>query len=61
MPIAKMKDGRTVEVPIEQLEQFLADHGEEIELQKRVPNGTPDETDFPFVSSTESPSLPHRR
>jgi hypothetical protein len=55
MPIAKLKNGETVEVAIEELEAFLAERGEEIEKQKRVPLRTPDVTDFPFVSSTESP------
>jgi hypothetical protein len=55
MPIAKMKTGETIEVPIEELERFLAERGDEIEVQKRVHRSTPDLTDFPFINSTESP------
>jgi hypothetical protein len=56
MPIAKMKDGRTLEVPLEELVAFLSEHADDIELQQE--EGTPLRSvpklnDLPFTQTAE--------
>jgi hypothetical protein len=56
MPTAKMKDGRTIEVPLEELEVFLLQQSEQIELQEEdgVPiRSVPDLNGFPFKQTAE--------
>jgi hypothetical protein len=54
MPQVKLKTGETLEVPIDDLIEFLEKRGDEILEQKGTRLSVPDLNDFPF-SCTESP------
>jgi hypothetical protein len=60
MPTAKMKDGRTLEVPLDELVAFLSEHAEDIELQQE--EGTPLRS-FPKLNNlpfTQTAELSHQ-
>jgi hypothetical protein len=55
MPEVVMKDGRALEVDIEELAEFMEAHAEDILKEKGTGEPVPDVTQFPFnLSSTGS-------